>query len=386
MAESANDLSKGHSRPQVRKAVAQVEVYEGGRTTEMVRQELNLKGKVVKLASNENPFPTLPSVLQAITTSAAQSSLYPDFSATDVRETLAEYLGKVESTQIVIGCGSANLMQQVFLTYIEPGDEVIFPWPGFRAHPLYTKMCGGTPVTVPLIDHTIDLDSLLRLITKRTRLICVTNPNNPTSTAVKGGDLRSFLDQVPENILVLIDEAYIEYAGDSDIGNGVVEAQHHPNVLALRTFSKAFGLAGLRIGFAVGPTDIVTNVRRTGFPFAVNTLAQAAALAALKDIDEVLNRVRYVMQERERLTTALREDGWNVAKSESNFLWLPMGSQSSSLLAKQLETKNVITRPFEDGLRITVGLEEENNLFRFALGVRQLNNVPPLIERQADGR
>jgi histidinol-phosphate aminotransferase len=352
----------GGPGPRARTAVSGIDVYEGGRSTEDVRRDLGFDGRLALLASNENPFEPLPAVLRALAAGEGQSNRYPDFTARAVRDALSEHLGGVPPDQIMVGCGSANVMQQVFFTYVEPGDEVIFPWPGFGGHPLFTKMCGGIPIAVGLRDQTVDLDGLLARVTDQTRLIGVTNPNNPTSTAVSGKALQDFLNQVPESVLVVLDEAYIEYARSTTERETVAEALQRPNVVVLRTFSKAFGLASLRIGYAIGPVEVITDARRTGFPFPVNAMAQAAALAALREIAQVRQQVAYVVKERDRLTANLRADGWSVADSEANFLWLPMEGRSREI-ATFLELERVVTRPFEDGLRITVGLKGDNDLF-----------------------
>jgi histidinol-phosphate aminotransferase len=363
--------------PRPRPAVSGVEVYEGGRSTDDVRRELGSVGRLAQLASNENPFEALPAVLEALAGEEAEINRYPDFTARAVREALAKHFGGVAPDQIMVGCGSANVMQQIFFAFVEPGDEVVFPWPGFGGHPLYTKMCAGIPVPVALHDQTIDLDGLLDRVTDRTRLIGVTNPNNPTSTAVTGLEIQNFLDAVPEHILVVLDEAYIEYARSSEMIDTVAEAGRRPNLVVTRTFSKAFGLASLRIGYAIGPDRVITDIRRTGFPFPVNAPAQAAALAALREIDLVGERVAYIVAERDRLAAGLRADGWTVADSQANFLWLPLGARSYEIAAL-LEKERVITRPFETGLRITIGLREDNDLLRLALsGLGVLTSPTP---------
>jgi histidinol-phosphate aminotransferase len=363
---NANDKDTEWRGPRPRSAVCDVEVYEGGRSTDDVRRDLGLDGRFALLASNENPFEPLPAVLAAMAACESESNRYPDFTARSVREALSVHLGGVTPDQIMVGCGSANLMQQVFFAYVDAGDEVVFPWPGFGGHPLFTKMCGGAPVAVDLRDQRVDLDGLLERVTDRTRVIGVTNPNNPTSTAVSGEELEKFLDRVPERILVVLDEAYIEYARTTETLDAMAQVQSRSNVVVLRTFSKAFGLASLRIGYAIGPLAVITDIRRTGFPFPVNSLAQAAAVAALGEIDRVREQVCHVVDERDRLAEGLRSDGWTVADSQTNFLWLPMvgGGQE---LAATLETERVITRPHAEGLRITVGLRHDNDLLLGAL-------------------
>ena len=267
-----------------------------------------------------------------------------------------------------------HLLQQTFLAYVEAGDEVGYAWPnGFGAHPLYTQLLGGQPAVAPLADQTTDLDGLLARVTPRMKLVCLTNPNNPTSTAFGNAALTEFLDQIPRNCLVMLDEAYYEYMTLDDAVNGVAEALKRSNVIALRTFSKAFGLASLRIGYAVADVEILRNLKRTGFPFTINGLAQAAAVASLEAWPELRVRVQNVVTERERVRSELERRGWPVAPSQTNFLWLPM--EGSKDVATDLELTGVITRSFDGGLRVTVGTPEENEAFLNSLDKAPL--APP---------
>ena len=280
---------------------------------------------------------------------AREMHRYPDFTGEAVREALALHLG-ASPDNILLGCGSGHLLQQAFLAYVEPGDEVCYAWPnGFGAHPLYTQLLDGEPAVAPLAGQTTDLDGLLARVTPRTKLVCLTNPNNPTSTAFGNAALTEFLDQIPKSCLVMLDEAYFEYMTLHDAANGVAEALRRPNVIALRTFSKAFGLASLRLGYAVADVEVLRNLKRTGFPLTTNGLAQAAAVASLESLAGA-SRTRPGRGGRSQPVHAeLKRRGWPVALSQTNFLWLPM--TASKDVATQLELTGVITRSFDGGLR-----------------------------------
>ncbi len=363
--------------PAPRRALLDLAIYEGGRSIDTVRREHDLTGPVVKLGSNENPYEPLPSVKEAVSRAATELHRYPDYTGEAVRDALAGHLNAPRQN-IVLGCGSGHLLQQTFLSYVDPGDEVVYSWPGgFGAHPLFTQLVGGVPVVVGLRDEAIDLESILSRVTPTTKLVCLTNPNNPTSTAFGGSSLTAFLDEVGTQCLVVLDEAYFQYVTLTDSVDGVREALARPNVIVLRTFSKAFGLAALRIGYAVAAAPIVDNLKRTSFPFPINAIAQAAAIASLGAWEELHDRVRAVVSERERMGRELQRRGWPVADSQSNFLWLPM--PSSGELATDLEADGVITRAFAGGLRVTVGTREENDAFLRTLRDRQEpTRTPPL--------
>jgi histidinol-phosphate aminotransferase len=361
--------SAGSSPPAARVALRTLPIYEGGRSIQMALREHRLTGPVANLGSNESAYEPLPSVRAAVATAAEQMHRYPDFTGEPVRDALAQHMG-VSQDNILLGCGSGHLLQQAFLAYVEPGDQVCYAWPnGYGAHLLYTQLLGGQPAIAPLADQTTDLDGLLARVTPRTRLVCLTNPNNPTSTAFGDTALQEFLTRIPANCLVVLDEAYYEYMTLDDAANGVAEALSRPNVVALRTFSKAFGLASLRIGYAVADVQILRNLKRTSFPFPVNGLAQAAAVASIAAWPELRQRVQNVVAERERVRSELERRGWPVAPSQTNFLWLPM--DGSKDLATRLELTGVITRPFDGGLRVTVGTAGENEAFLNSLDKAQ---------------
>lgn len=320
----------------------------------------------VKLASNESPFGALPGVDEAVADATSLAHRYADHTATAVAERFA-HLVDVPRHRVAVGPGSVGLLQQLALAFVEPGAAVTYPWPSFIAYPQFTKLVGGDEHTVPLIRHTVDVDAVLDAVNDhRPRLVLLAQPNNPTSTALRRHDLRRLVDGVPDECLVVIDEAYHEYVTGADVPDAIGEFASRPNVAVLRTMSKAYGLAGLRIGFLVADPAVVDAVNACAIPFGVGAPAQAGALAALEQHDEVMRRSSVVTQERERVAQELRRRGLGVPDSQANFWWLPAGGEAASL-AVELERRGVVTRPFGAGVRVTVGSRNENETFLAAL-------------------
>jgi histidinol-phosphate aminotransferase len=347
---------------ELRGALAQLPAYTPGRTVP----------GAVKLASNEMPYPPLPSVAEAIAAvvgadQVAGFNRYPDNAAVALTAALAGRLG-VDTANVAVGCGSVALCQQLIQATCDDGGEVLFPWRSFEAYPIVTKVVGAVPVTVPVsADHRLDLAALAAAVTDRTRLVFVCTPNNPTSTVVTQAELTAFLDAVPERVLVAVDEAYVEFVRDPAAADGLAAALARPNVVSLRTLSKAYGLAGLRVGYAVAAPDVITAIRKVGLPFAVNDLAQAAAVAALSEAarPELEARLAAVVAERARVLAALRETGYEVPESQANFVWLPLRERATDF-AQHCEAGGVIVRPFADasgGVRVTIGLPAGNDAF-----------------------
>ncbi|MCA2254334.1 histidinol-phosphate transaminase [Mycobacterium intracellulare] len=327
----------------------------------------NVAGSI-KLASNETVYGPLPSVHAAIERAIAVVNRYPDNASVDLKAALAMHLGSdVAPEHIAVGSGSVTLCQQLVQITAAAGDEVMIGWRSFECYLPIIQVSGATTVRVPLTDHTHDLDAMLAAITDRTRLIFVCNPNNPTSTVVDPDALARFVDAVPSHILVALDEAYVEYVRDGMLPNSLELALTRSNVVVLRTFSKAYGLAGLRVGYAVAHPDLITALDKVVMPFAVTNVAQAAAIASLDASAELMARTDALVGERTRVSDALREAGFELPPSQSNFVWLPLGSRTMDFTEQAAEA-HLVVRPFADeGVRVTIGAPDENDaLLRFA--------------------
>jgi histidinol-phosphate aminotransferase len=317
-----------------------------------------------KLSSNENPYPPLPSVLAAVRAGAETFNRYPDMFATGLTAAIADRFG-VPVTHVATGTGSVGVLQQVVQSTATEGDEVVYAWRSFEAYPIVVQVSGATSVRVPLLaDEHHDLDAMAETVTDRTRLILVCSPNNPTGTAVRRAELERFLDRVPPHVLVVIDEAYREFVRDAEVPDAIDVYRDRPNVAVLRTFSKAYGLAGLRVGFAVAHEPVADALRKTAVPFGVSGLAQTAAVASLAAEAELLERVEALVAERTRVQDALREQGWStVPASEANFVWLRLGERTDEFAAA-CEEAGVVVRPFSgEGARVSIGEPEANELF-----------------------
>jgi histidinol-phosphate aminotransferase len=350
-----------------------------GRVTARLRPELAdlpayTPGKTVpgaiKIASNETVYGPLPSVRAAIEKATDTVNRYPDNGYAELRSQLAKHLsrfGDFAPEHISVGCGSVSLCQQLVQITSTVGDEVVFGWRSFEIYPLQVRTAGATPVQVPLTDHTYDLDAMAAAVTDRTRLIFVCNPNNPTSTVVDPGALASFVERVSPDVLIAIDEAYIEYVRDGLLPDSFGLVASHPNVVVLRTFSKAYGLAGLRIGYAVGDPDVMTALGKVYVPFSATSISQAAAIASLGAADELLARTDAVVAERRRVSAALRDAGYELPLSQANFVWLPLAEHTADFVRDAAEAR-LIVRPYgHDGVRVTVAAPDENDAFlRFA--------------------
>jgi histidinol-phosphate aminotransferase len=320
----------------------------------------------IKLASNETVFGPLPSVRAAIERATDVANRYPDNGCVELKTALAKRLDFAPE-QVAVGCGSVSLCQQLVQITAAVGDEVIFGWRSFELYPPQVQVAGATAVRVPLTDHIYDLYAMLAAVTEHTRLIFVCNPNNPTSTVVDPDALTRFVEAVPPHILIAIDEAYVEYIRDGMLPDSLGLVRAHSNIVVLRTFSKAYGLAGLRVGYAVGHPDVVTALDKVYVPFTVSSVAQAAAIASLDAADELLARTDALVGERVRVSAELRDAGFTLPPSQSNFVWLPLGPRTLDFVEQAADAR-IVVRPYgTDGVRVTVGAPEENDaLLRFA--------------------
>ena len=319
----------------------------------------------VKLASNETPYPPLPHVVARITEAASEINRYPDNSAAELTAVLAaKYAVGVEHVRV--GCGSVSLCTQLVQALADADEQVMYAWRSFEAYPIISAVSGASSIQVPLREQVHDLDAMAEQVTGKTKLIFVCNPNNPTGTAVTRDALMRFLRAVPDDVVVALDEAYREFVTDPDVPDGMSLLPESGNLIVLRTFYEAYGLAGLRVGYAVAADPALTAaLRQTQVPFAVTTVAQAAALASLEPRAEreLLARVADIVRERDRVQATLLGLGYEVPASQANFVWLPLGAATTDWAAGCAE-RGVIVRAFAGaGARVTIGSAEENDRF-----------------------
>jgi histidinol-phosphate aminotransferase len=340
----------------------------------------------LKLSSNENPYLPLPAVVDAISQAAREINRYPDMTCETLISALAAKC-EVAPEQVAVGNGSVALLAHILDAFIQPGDEVIYSWRSFEAYPICIAVAGAKPVPVSnTAEMKHDLPAMAAAITDKTKVILVCSPNNPTGPIVTRADFEQFLSQVPSEVLVVLDEAYVEFVRDPLAADGLVLLPQYPNLLTLRTLSKSYGLAGLRVGYAIGNRSVIAGVRATATPFGVNHLAQVAAVASLQPTAErvLAARVAAIVAERTRVVTVLRRQGWQIPDAQGNFVFLPLGSRTAEV-AQAAKAAGLLVRPFigagaatsgnnddanqlaEEGIRVTIADGESNNHFlRFA--------------------
>ena len=319
---------------------------------------------IYKLSSNEVPSPPAPAVIAAISDVAADANRYPEMYGDTLCHTLAKRL-RLSEGNLIIGNGSVSLLELILRAAVTTGDEVVYSWRSFEAYPILVQVTGATSVQVPNTPaggH--DFEAMARAITERTKVVMVCTPNNPTSQAATHSQVEAFLDRVPSNVLVLLDEAYVHFDRTDEkvdslalLGGGKARG----NLIVLRTFSKAYGMAGLRVGYAMGPSGLMSQLRSASTPFGVNAVAGRAALAALESADYTDEVVEAVIAERTRVTTELRAQGWDVGEPQGNFYWLPIGERSQAYASEAL-ANGFTARPFPEGVRVTIGEPEANDL------------------------
>lgn len=345
--------------------------YEPGKPEEEVQRELGLD-RVVKLASNEGPWGPFPAALDALERSAPSLNRYPDGGAFHLRNAIAER-HDVDAANVITGAGADAIIGHVSVATLDPGDEIVTGWPSFVSYVVDALKLGAVPVRVPLAANQYDLDALLDAITPRTKLVYVATPNNPTGTMTARAQLDSYFERVPDHVLTVLDQAYFEYVERPDYPDAVAEylrAGHR--VLVLRTFSKIYGLAGIRVGYGVGPADVIGAIAKTRRPFDVSTQAQVAALASMGEEGELAERRRLTREGREHLEAVLREHGLEPAgPAVANFLFVEVGAEAPRLFDALLH-QGAIVRPLAgfgapEALRITVGTPDENAFFAEAL-------------------
>lgn len=340
--------------PRIRTALDAIPQYRAGKSA---------PPGAFKLSSNENPYPPLPAVSAAISDAAAVVNRYPDFGSQQLVAKIAEH-HNVDEDMVALGTGSVAVMAQTIQVLAAAGDEVVSPWRSFEAYPILVQLSGAKLVKVPLrSDHIHDLAAMAGAITDRTRLVLVCSPNNPTGTLVRQQELDEFLRQVPSEVVVAIDEAYVEFVVDGAQPDGVSIVRERPNVMVLRTFSKAYGLAGLRIGYAIAQRRLAAALRKAQIPFGISTVAQHAALASLSNRAQLLDRVHQLNLERARVVESLQQMKVDVPEPHGNFVWLPLGEDSTNF-SEACAAGGVMVRAFAgDGVRVTIGEIEANDRF-----------------------
>ena len=314
----------------------------------------------VKISSNEMPTPPSPAVLEAIPRELDTINRYPDLTAAPLREALAQRFG-VGADQVCVGTGSSAILVAALSAVCLPGSQVVFPWRSFESYPIAVPSVGGEPVPVELLpDGTHDLDAMRAAINPDTVAVIVCSPNNPTGPALTYEEIAGFVADVPDDVMIIVDEAYIDFATKPGVRSAVPLIEEHPNVVVMRTFSKAHALAGVRVGYAIGEDEVIGAIQALLVPFGVNSLALAAALASLADAEAVQRAVAEIVAERERIVPALRELGYDIPDTQANF-YLLRGSVYG--LVDACARVGLILRPFREGVRVSVGSREQNDRF-----------------------
>jgi len=337
----------GHmSKVPIRPTVERIPIYVPGK-----RADTGVLAQ--KLSSNESPFPPLPGVIAAVADAAAELNRYPQAFSDHLVDALAGFY-QVEFEQVAVGPGSLGLLSAMMTAFSAEGTDVVYPWRSFEAYPIITAAAGANDITVPLGPAgRVDLDALARAITPNTRIVIVCTPNNPTGPSVGTDEFIAFMKRVPANVLVAVDNAYAEFATDPAALDPLTLLDQYPNMVVFRTFSKAYGLAGLRVGYALGRQRVISAIRATTMPFAVNSLAQVAASTSLRLQDDLRGRVAAIVEVRDQLRLGLVDQGWKVPESDGNFVWLPAGAEAEPLTAA-LGAAGLLVRGFAgSGVRIT---------------------------------
>ena len=348
-----------------------IQPYQGGKPIEEVQRELGITN-IIKLASNENPLGPSPLAVQAIAESAKQVHLYPDGNAFYLKNDLAQHLG-VSTDQLILGNGSNDVLQLIAEAYVAPDDEVIYATGAFVVYSLVTKLCSATAVVVPMQNDTHDLSAMAGAITDKTKVIFIANPNNPTGTMVTADETVAFMELVPDDVLVVFDEAYYEYVLRSDYPQTLPYVLEGRNFIITRTFSKIYGLAGLRIGYGIAPPALIETLNRVRQPFNCSLVGQAAARAALKDTDHVTKSQASNAAGKAFLYEAFDDMGLRYTRTEGNFIMLHL-EQLGTDVADALLQKGIIVRPiagygYPSAVRVTIGTQQENERFIAALRV-----------------
>jgi histidinol-phosphate aminotransferase len=344
--------------------------YTPGKSLRQAQQESHVN--CIKMASNENPFGPSPKAVQAMQAVLAESNFYPDNDAIELRQKLADH-HNVLPEQIVPTAGSTALLGIIARTLLSPGLNAITSERSFIVYPIATQAAGGQLIQVPMRNNGFDLNAIASAVDQHTRIIYISNPNNPTGTLITTKDLDRFLDEVPEHVIVILDEAYYDFAEcfaagrKVDCSNALDHVNRSHRVVVLRTFSKAHGLAGVRVGYGIGPVELMGYFARMRTTFSISTVAQAAALAALDDEAHVRKTLKNNAEQAERLTAGITELGYSPIPTWANFVYCELGDDAAAV-AKRLQAEGVIVRPLgpwgaRTAIRITIGTPEQNDVF-----------------------
>lgn len=344
--------------------IVNLPVYQPGKPIEDVQRELGLT-EVIKLASNENPFGCSPFVKEEIKAHLDQLALYPDGACLELRGAVSHFIG-VKPDQLIFGTGSDEVCVLITRAYLEPGTNTVMATPTFSVYKTNAIIEGAEVIEVPCLDGDHDLNGMLEKIDGQTRVVWICNPNNPTGKMIGEKELISFIEQVPGHVLIVLDEAYCEYVKDSSYPQSIALLNRYPNLIILRTFSKIYGIAALRVGYGVAGEDIIDKLNRVREPFNVNYLAQRAAIAALKDQEFVQKSFQANKEGLEQVYAGLDTLGLSYYPSEGNFVYVHI--KNSKIVFEEMMKRGVIIRPFPQAMRVTIGSKEENNKMLAALG------------------
>ena len=347
-----------HESPRLRSALDAVPAYVPGKPAVAPAGVT-----AYKLSSNETPYPPLDVVRAVLDKGLDTINRYPDMASTDLIAAIAAFVG-VDPSNIAVGTGSVGILGQIIQSTCDAGDEVVFAWRSFEAYPIVAALAGAVSVRVPVdADQRHQLGLMAAAVTERTRVVILCSPNNPTGTVLHRAELEEFLAAVPRDVLVVLDEAYLEFVRDPEAPDAVEVWRANPNVMVLRTFSKAYGLAGLRVGYAVAHDAVAAALRKCAVPFGVNSLAQAAAIESLGAYDELMVRCAAIVAERDRVVAGLAAQGWQMSETQANFVWFPLGERCTAF-AQACQDAGLMVRQYgDDGVRVTIGEVEANTRF-----------------------
>lgn len=353
-----------------RREVAKLVPYVAGKPVDEVKRELGLTD-VTKLASNENPLGPSPKALAAVIAAAREGNIYPDANAYRLKSAIAAKYG-FEANQVIIGDGSDELVSLIGQTFTNAGDEAVMPWPSFQTYPMPVDLMGGVSVKVPLRDGCVDIVEMANRVTDRTKLFFICNPNNPSGTMLDRATVERIVRSLPDHVIVVMDEAYAEYVESPDYPDSYALLREGRNVIVLRTFSKAYGLAGLRVGYGIAPADIIDMMNRPRLAFNCNALAQAGAIAALSDADHIAASRRVNHEGKEYLYREFHRLGLDYIPTEANFIFVNVGLDSREVFGR-LQKRGLIVRPgdlfgYPGWQRVSIGTREQNEQFIAALG------------------